>query len=240
MEARNGENDAVETVTARAPVTIERPVPTELKFDRPYMARALEAVDSEHPSGTVGYDNKGYSVLQQHVAFFDRNGDGVVYPSETYAGFRVLGFNPVTSFISAFAINAALSYTTLKGWFPNPLLPVYIDRIHKSKHGSDTGVYDTEGRFVPAKFEEIWTKYAKTRPDKMNKDDLSEMQKSLRVAFDPFGWLANKVEWNIAFTLGKDEEGFISKEVVRGIYDGSYFESVEKSRTNKKNKTLPE
>lgn len=50
------------------------------------MPRALEAVDGDHPKGTPGYDNKGYSVLQQHILFFDRNNDGVIYPWETFEG----------------------------------------------------------------------------------------------------------------------------------------------------------
>jgi len=48
--------------------------------------RAMEAVDADHPHGTPGYNNNGYTVLQQHIAFFDRNNDGVIYPWETFQG----------------------------------------------------------------------------------------------------------------------------------------------------------
>ncbi|KAL2632653.1 hypothetical protein R1flu_004132 [Riccia fluitans] len=218
--------------TPRAPVTMERPVPTDLNYDRPYMARALKAVDGHHPYGSEGYDNQGYSVLQQHVAYFDLNGDGIVYPWETYKGFRAIGFNVIISFIAMILINGAFSYNTLPTFIPSLLFPIYINRIHKCKHGSDSGTYDTEGRFLPIKYEELWTKFAKTYPDKMNFKELWHMTNAMRVAYDPFGWVGNKLEWILTFSLAKDEEGYLAKEAVRGVFDGSFFQYVENLRKN--------
>ncbi|KAJ6431672.1 hypothetical protein OIU84_019036 [Salix udensis] len=53
-----------------------------------------------------------HNVLQKHVFFFDRNQDGIVYPWETFQGFRSIGCGVFLSTASAFLINITLSQKT--------------------------------------------------------------------------------------------------------------------------------
>ncbi|XP_019460334.1 PREDICTED: probable peroxygenase 5 [Lupinus angustifolius] len=174
------------------------------------------------------------NVLQKHAAFFDRNHDGIIYPAETFKGFRALGFGVMLSTVAANFINAGLSQITRPGKPRSILFPIEVKNIQLGKHGSDSGVYDTEGRFVASKFEELFSKHAKKNPNALTFDELMEMVKSNRVPKDYKGWLASYVEWKILYVLAKDKDGLLTKESVRSVYDGSLFEQKEKEHSGKK------
>jgi hypothetical protein len=90
-------------------------------------------------------------------------------------------------------IHSNFSYPTLPSVIPDPLLRIYIQNIHRCKHGSDSGTYDTEGRCIPQKFEDIFSKYAK---DKVGLTiwDLWDFHKGQRMLIDPIGWFGQIFE----------------------------------------------
>ncbi|OAY83053.1 Peroxygenase [Ananas comosus] len=132
MDCRS--DPSLATEAACAPVTKERKLNLDLQQElpKPYLARALVAVDPSHPNGTEGWDNRNMSVLQQHAAFFDRNGDGKIYPWETYQG--------MDTFSSLSHLHK--KHPQSKAW-----------KVYKQ---SDSETYDTEGRFDPSKFDAIF------------------------------------------------------------------------------------
>lgn len=99
--------------------------------------RANAAISTESPKGDEDYTRrfKDYTVLQQHVLFWDRDADGQIYPWDTYKGFRELGFNILFSLLALFIIHSGFSYPTRLGysWLPDPLFRVYVGSIHKAK-----------------------------------------------------------------------------------------------------------
>ena len=74
---------------------------------------------------------------------------GLIYPIDTFRGFRKIGFNPFLSFFAIFVIHGTFSYPSQPTWVPDPLLSLNTANMHRTKHGSDTETYDTEGRYNP-------------------------------------------------------------------------------------------
>ena len=62
-------------------------------------------------------------------------------------------------------------------------------------------VYDTEGRFVPQKFEELFTKYDEDNKGGLTLKELWRMTEAMRNVLDPTGWTAAKLEWGATYYL---------------------------------------
>lgn len=190
-------------------------MPSLLLFAVLFVGRAAAAFGD--PQGA------GATALSKHASFFDRNGDGVVSFEETYGAFRALGFGFGMSSFSAAFINGALGSKCRPQNATSSKLDIYIEDIQNGKHGSDSGSYDTEGRFVPEKFEAIFANHAKTVPDALTSDEIDQLLQANRQPGDYSGWAGAEAEWKILYSLGKDQNGLLHKDVARSVYDGTLF-----------------
>ncbi|ESQ34461.1 hypothetical protein EUTSA_v10008654mg [Eutrema salsugineum] len=175
---------------------------------------------------------EGDNALEKHVAFFDRNGDGVIYPWETYQGFRAIGAGRLQSAFGAVFINMGLSQKTRPGKGFSPLFPIEVKNSRLAIHGSDTDAYDKDGRFVESKFEEIFKKHAHTHQNALTYKEIQQLLKTNRDPKDYGGWISAYAEWKILHELCQDKNGLLTKETVRGVYDGSLFKQLEKQRSS--------
>ncbi|XP_074309433.1 putative peroxygenase 4 [Silene latifolia] len=181
---------------------------------------------SASKSKDIVCQNQVENMLAQHVAFFDRNHDGIIYPWETYQGFRAIGCSAFTSLAVGVGINVALSFITRPGKFPSPLFPIVVQNIPKAKHGSDTGVYDAEGRFVQEKFDEIFSRHAHLNKNGLNILEVQLMLMANRKKDDLIGSIVAFAEWNFLYYLANNK-GLLEKNTIRGMYDGTLFQQME-------------
>ncbi|KAI1805319.1 Caleosin-domain-containing protein [Daldinia bambusicola] len=188
------------------------------------------------PSANEGVTRKSSlkntpSTLQQHIAFFDPDNDGIIWPADVYNGFRALGFNVLFS-LGALLIPVFFSYPTRLGrsWLPDPRLRIYVDDIHMAKHGSDTGVYDADGHFSPGRFDRVFARFDSDGVGGLSVGDLRALLSKDRCAADPAGWSFAFMEfWTTWLLLQKD--GRVWKDDLRACYEGTLFWKISEERT---------
>jgi peroxygenase len=160
----------------------------------PGLARTNVAATPEHPQGTTqdewNIKHKDLTVMQQHCVYWDADGDGIIWPQDTYNGCRAWGWNPILCAIAVFLINGNLSWPTGTSWLPDPFFRIHINRIHHDKHGSDSMTYDNQGRFRPHAFEEFFDNYDRGDKGGLNAGDIYQAWLGQRLVFDGFGWSA--------------------------------------------------
>ncbi|KAH9213476.1 Caleosin, partial [Leptodontidium sp. 2 PMI_412] len=158
----------------------------------------------------------------QHVSFFSRSTShaALIYPWETYASFRALEFNTLISLVSALDFTLHVGYPTSEHVVPG--CPVYVERIARAKHGSDTGSYDRNGEFGEVDFGRIWD-FDNEKKDGLYFSEIVNMWIANRNMFDVAGFLFQVFLWGSFWLLAADGERILRKEDVRRLYDGSIF-----------------
>ncbi|GAA6055813.1 hypothetical protein JCM3770_004772 [Rhodotorula araucariae] len=210
-------------------VSVDRHVYQDLdqRIAQPWVPRANIAATPEHPYGTTvgGFAelHKDEPVLKQHVAFFDKDRDNILWPLDTWRGFREMGYSFFWCTFAMSVIHFFFSWFTAPGVLPDPFFRIFLKNGHRSKHGSDTGVYDSEGRFIPAKFEEIFSKFDKDHKGGLYFSEGVAMIHAQRQACDPIGWAGESFEWASTYLLIWPKDGICDKESIRTVYDGSIF-----------------
>ncbi|KAI0377061.1 Caleosin-domain-containing protein [Hypomontagnella monticulosa] len=187
------------------------------------------------PSGN-GYQlkaspNKSQTALQKHIEFFDRDNDGVIWPWDVYNGFRELGFCILFS-LGSLLIPIFFSYPTRLGhsWVPDPFLRMYVNDIHKAKHGSDSGVYDLDGNFSEERFNRMFDRFDRSGTGGLDVGDLAELLKKDRCAADPAGWCFAFMEWWTTWLL-LQKNGRVWKDDLRACYEGILFWKISEERS---------
>nr|GMD63374.1 probable peroxygenase 5 isoform X1 [Ipomoea batatas] len=171
--------------------------------------------------------------LEKHAMFFDTNQDGIIYPWETYQGFRKIGGGFFLSVALSTFIHFALSSNSRPGKFPSPVFPIVIENIKLDMHGSDSGAYDREGNFVESKIEEIFNIYGQTFTNALTSEEVDQLLKDKRERNDYSGWVLAAFEWKVLYLLAKNGDGLLTKERVKGVYDGSLFDQMAKEHASK-------
>jgi peroxygenase len=169
------------------------------------------------------------SALQKHVSFFDYDGDGYVTVTEDYRGLRALGIDPVSASAFALAINTGLGTSTM-GY---PSLTISLWNIDDGIHGSDTGIYDSEGNFDEAQFDGLFAEWDLDGSDGLDPGELAARTIDDAELGDFFGLIASTAEFGLLFAIAA-EDGELGRDRMRGFYEGTLFYDLAEERAGER------
>ncbi|KIJ41095.1 hypothetical protein M422DRAFT_780512 [Sphaerobolus stellatus SS14] len=171
--------------------------------------------------------------LQGHGLFFDRDKDGILTIPDTFWGLRAVGFTLLPSFVGAIILHGAFSFPTTKTGFPDPFLRIHVDRLHRAVHGSDSKTYSHKGDFDTDRFEDIFRDWTLPPHDSIGLFEIIYMVLGNSDICDLFGFLTAMFEWVGIWMLLWPPTGRLTKEEVKGVFDGSTFRDLAQKNSEK-------
>ncbi|MBT6176636.1 MAG: hypothetical protein HOI23_05260 [Deltaproteobacteria bacterium] len=199
----------------------------------PSAAAAEPSVSSASPASTPFDTYEGprpspgkhqTTALAKHVGFFDANGNGKITVGESRERLAELGVDGLKGYAGAAAVNFVIA-SMVAGY---PALTIDLSRIQKSKHDSDSDVFDANGEFDPKKFEELFTRFDKNNDGALDGDEISDFLTRNRESF--FGSALAQLELPILLKIAGEpmevngtETQVLTRERLAKFYDGSLF-----------------
>ncbi|KAF7324577.1 hypothetical protein MKEN_00499000 [Mycena kentingensis (nom. inval.)] len=190
-------------------------------------------------------DHSPRPALQSHVAFFDQDGDGIIWPKNTFVdgSERCVFFSALSMVVihSGFSCaiaslwtrsSASASRTSPRYAHRSPLVSPRNERRSQAIHGSDSASYKQDGSFDPARFDDLFARYSAAPNTHMSFAEGVAMVRANRNAFDPVGTSSTDAVSSV-YVLFKPEDGKVTKEDVRGILDGSLFPKLAAKNAKK-------
>jgi len=164
------------------------------------------------------------TALAKHVGFFDVNGNGKITVSESRERLGELGVDGLSGYAGAAAVNFVIA-SMVAGY---PALTIDLSQIQKSKHDSDSDVFDKNGEFDEKKFNELFERFDKNGDNALDGDEISDFLTRNREGF--FGSALAQLELPILLKIAGEpmqvdgeETQVLTRERLAKFYDGSLF-----------------
>ncbi|KAF8311088.1 hypothetical protein DL93DRAFT_2083803 [Clavulina sp. PMI_390] len=194
------------------------------------------------------------TMLQKHLDYFDPDHDDVFSPYDTFVGFRDLAYPRWSAAIAALLVHLALSYKTLPkykaaeqrftlatfiasiphriwSYIPDPLLRIHLDNIGGIVHKSDPQMFNDQGEFDSQKFEKLFEMYSSApNRDSLTRSDVMRIWRSQR-SLGLFRYIGEGLKWLGRWYTVSPRSGSMTKDELRGCYDGSILYLLAEQRT---------
>jgi peroxygenase len=185
-------------------------------------------------AGRKSANHRERSALERHAAFFDRDGDGLITPAETFASLRELGVGAALGAVLTSLIHAALGPITQR----RLTLGIRVDAVARGKRRRSSGVFGPDGRFAPISFERL-------RAAPAGDDALTLRELRALIASNPasrsqnpleafFSWAETRTLFCLAADARRREGGrdvpALSRKRLRSFYEGHLFYALARRR----------
>lgn len=177
---------------------------------------------------------QGMTALQRHVAFFDRNGDQRVTVGEVVETLKLLGCSGAYAFVNGVA--GMLARTTEAEFASHE---VVLANAHRGKFRApdltgETRIFDREGNFDEARFNEVLARYGRSNVDGLTESDIAVMIGDISLP-GTVGRASSLLAFRLLMTIAGEAQSngelAVTRARLRAFYEGNLFPQLLQQST---------